>query len=128
MSDETYPVVVDKATHAIQILAHQRELFHYFGLTYHSSLGWKCHLTLSYSNTQYVDKYGRPIFDIYATSAHKDEPVLAVRAAVSLLHERAAAKLAARNEGPSPKTITELTRGHKLEEQSAEALLKELGL
>ena len=113
---------------ATSTLMANQPLFHYFSITWHEVNGWECHLTRAYGGTQYVDKFGRHVVDIYSFGRDKDDPRVAVISAIDKLRAQASVKVDERNAGAVPKTIAELVGGRKIPEQSAEDLLKELGL
>ena len=117
----------NSALAALSILVDGKQFLHYFSLTWHETKGWECHLRLAYSGTQYVDKYGQHIVDIYAFATDKTDPLEAVLKAQQLLNDRAQAAVDSRNERPAPKTIAGLIHG-STDERSADDILKELGL
>ncbi len=112
---------------AASALAARAAEFDYFTLTWHAQHGWKCHLKLAYSGTKYVDKHGAHIVDIYSVGRHPTDPREAVATARAKLAELAQAKLDARNAAPEP-TIDPYLRRPSVNQQSAEDILKELGL
>lgn len=104
---------------AIEKLCARSNEFRYFSLTWHEVKGWECHLNLSYSGTQFVDKFGSHVIDIYSY-AYDSDAVTAVDRAIAVLHQRAQEKLEMRNSSPAVEPAPA--------EADVSSILKELGL
>lgn len=94
---------------------------HYFQLT-RNTREWRCALQLDYGTEKFIDKYGRRVADIYASS-YEATPMRAVTVAWDALMESAQERLDQMNAGPAPKAPSTPTSKEGISD-----LLKELGL